>query len=264
MDFASAKRQLESGAFMLPPAEPFDSPVHEPAFMMRLVLIHSEILSGSEKSQFDSFSSYLAGIVRRNDVAFYGSLLCDPFHCKDIDMLHFNSGAPAPYFHRPPFLHVFPVFEPEILPYSSLFLAGPLLFPDAPEASLVRRIEAERRVLAGNPFFQGGIGELITHSAFKAAESAGDGRFGVPENVRFRIERRWFDGTNMRMVTHTPHELNEQIRGQMQELSDPDVHALAMGAMRRIRVRESARAPLAERFVAELRSAARPAYKTIT
>jgi hypothetical protein len=53
--------------------------------------------------------------------------------------------------------------------------------------------------------------------------------------------------------TYTPHQINDQIRNQMQDLDDKDVHGLAMAAMRRIRIREDRRAGLADRFVKELR-----------
>ncbi len=257
MEISGTKRTLEQGAFLLPPMEPFEGYAHDPATAMRMLLLRCEslALAGSRIEPHDSLAEWLLGIMRRNDVAFFGSAMNSPFACKDVDMLFFQNNAPPPHFRKPAFVHIIEFFGCEMLPHAPLFVSGPLLFPSAPDESLIMRIESERRALAERPFFGGGFGELITHSAFKATEAPDSEKDPTLPRIRFKLEWRWFDGTNMRMVTHTPNEINEQVRGQMRALPDEDVRLLAKAAIRRMRVKESRRAELEGRFVSELRAA---------
>ncbi len=253
MDAGQAHHRLESDAFLYPPMAPFLSPGNDPAALMRAVLARCGEFSGRATDAFDTLRNWLGGIVRRNDIAFYGAALVAPERANDVDLLMLEPGSRPLYFRKPDFIHIYEPFSVEAGAHADIFLAGPLLFPDMPEIGLLRRIEAERRVLETRPFFKGGVGELITHAAFKAAES-GDAADALPPGFRFRLERKWFDGANMRTVAHTPHELNEQIREQMRGLEGPQNHALALAAMRRLRVREDAQPALAQRFLSELRA----------
>ncbi len=250
---------LAKEAFLYPPMEPFESPFPDAQKAMSAVLAKCSALSGAENWHGDGLKSWLSKIRLRHDIAFYGAALNATAHAKDIDILRFPSRSLPPTWSRPDYIHIFDVFEAsqgELPGYAATFLSGALLFPEQPETSLLLRIEAERRVFERLPFFIGGLGETLTYAAFKAtesisAENAQDPNFQTC--MRFRIERQWLDGANMRMVVHTPHGLNEQIRDQMRELQDPEVRALAMAAMRRLRVKESSKAALADRFVSELR-----------
>jgi len=252
-------KTLAKEAFIYPPMEPFESPFPDAEKAMSAVLARCSALSGAENWHGDRLKSWLSKIRLRHDIALYGAALNATEHAKDIDILSFPSRSPPPTWSKPDYVHVFEVFEAsqgELPGYAAAFLCGALLFPEPPETSLLLRIEAERRVFERLPFFNGGLGEILTYAAFKStesisAENAQDPNF--PTCMRFRIERRWLDGANMRMVTHTPHGLNEQIRDQMRALPDPEVRALAMSAMRRLRVKESSREGLADRFVRELR-----------
>ncbi|MCI0504339.1 hypothetical protein L0Y65_06565 [Candidatus Micrarchaeota archaeon] len=255
METGQISLRLETDAFLYPPIEPFASPARDPAELMRSLLIRCEAFSGRTTSACDSLQSWLAGLVRRNDIAFYGAALTDLSHAKDIDIIVFPSDSPPLLFRKPEFIHLYAAPGMHAMGHASLFVAGPLLFPDLPEISLLRRIEAERKDFESRPFFSGGLGELVTYSAYKAAASGVAAQSGAfPKDFRFRLQRTWLDTANMQTVVHAPHELNEQIRLQMKELKDPEVHALAMAAMRRLRVKESARCALASRFVSELRA----------
>jgi len=252
-------KKLAKEAFLYPPMEPFESPFPDAEKAMSAVLAKCSALSGAENWHGDQLKSWLSKIRLRHDIAFYGAALNATAHAKDIDVLSFPSRSLPPTWFRPDYVHIFDVFEAsqgELPGFAATFLCGALLFPEPPEPSLLLRIEAERRVFERLPFFMGGLGETLTYAAFKATESisadnAQDPNF--PSCMRFRLERQWLDTANMQRVTFKPHELNEQIRDQVRQLRDPEVRALAMAAMRRVRVKESARAALADRFVSELR-----------
>jgi len=250
------KAALERDAFIYPPMEHFVQHPHDPASSMRMLILRCELLSARENRHHHSLERWLSSIRQRRDIAFHGSVMNDPFKAGDIDILAFNPWASAPLPPAPPFLHAFSVFNPEVERHAPLFLAGPLLFPDSPDTSLLRRIEAERAALLGKPFFDGGFGEIITHAIFKESKAHEGLNGGPPAAIRFSLKSQWFDGTNMRMVPYTPHEHNEQIRQQVRELEDADVRTLAISAMRRIRVKEAKREALADKFVAELRRSA--------
>jgi hypothetical protein len=263
----SIMARLGRDAFLYPPMEPFESPFPDAGKAMEAVIARCCKFSGTTTWHLDSLKKWLMRLFNRNDAAFYGSAVSDsssPSRFSDIDLMFFPATDFLPLAGTPDYVHSFRPFEE--VPYGRLptraciFLAGPLLFPDNPDVHTLRLIEAERRMISSLPFFNGGIGEILTYAAFKAVESgplADECGKDFPASLKFRLERKWFDGTNMQMAVHTPHELNEQIREQIRQLKDPEVHALAMSAMRRVRVKESARAALAEKFVNELRRNAR-------
>ncbi|MFH0885287.1 MAG: hypothetical protein V1861_06260 [Candidatus Micrarchaeota archaeon] len=257
MDYHEIKRRLTNEAFLYPPMEPLEPQGFEPQKAMSDLLLRCAVLSGMATQHLDSLKNWLARLISRNDVAFYGSVISNSSRTSDIDLMVFPSSDRLSLANTPNYIHTYKVLDGEVSAQASVYLVGPLLFPDLPDIDTLRRIEAERRLLASLPFFNGGMGEVLTYSAFKVTESGPTDDVcekDFPVRLRFRLDWRWFDSANMRMVTHTPHELNEQIREQMRELRDPEVHALAMAAMRRLRVRESSRAMLAETFVTELRS----------
>lgn len=259
-DFEVTRKSLVREAMLYPPMEPFEAPYRDPQKAMEAVIAKCMALSGTDANIADKQRSWFASIVLRSDIAFYGSVLNDITRAKDVDVIQLSSGGLPLYRFQPAHIHVFNVTEAcggHPSGFSSTFLAGPLLFPNPPDVSILRRIEAERRAMQRAPFFNGGIGELLTHAAFKALHSPSEEDSKLPAFpawLRFRVDLQWMDFTNMRRVTYSPHEVNEQIRDQMRQLKDPEVHALAVAAMRRLHVRESERPALATRFVAELRA----------
>lgn len=263
----SILEKLERSAFLYPPMEPFESPFPDAGKAMSAVLARCSALSGAASGNLDSLKKWLKGLINRDDAAFYGSALSDSTNTSrvsDVDLMFFPSHDHLPLANTPNYVHSHRPFED--VPYGRLptraciFLFGQLLFPDNPDIHTLRLIDAERRMISSFPFFEGGIGEILTYAAFKAVESgplAEEYGKDFPTSLKFRLERKWFDGANMQMVVHSPHELNGQIREQVRALNDPEVRALAMCAMRRVRVKESAREALAEKFVSELRRNAR-------
>jgi hypothetical protein len=204
---------------------------------------------------------WLERIAGRKDFAFYGSAVSGTPFPADIDILSFASPAPHLYTGRPQFVHIHPM----PMPYESndppgLFLAGPLLFASAPDVSQSLRITLERQGVERAPFFRGGIGELLTHAAYKALDSGeecdpdGEGGFGKIRRLDVRISLQWLDTSSMCTNTYNANQRNNQVRKQLQAMNEADARELVRAGMRRLRVKEAQRAGLEERFMGELKA----------
>lgn len=247
---------LATDAYLYPPMALFEMPTLGATDAMRAVIKRCGALSGTTPSRLDSLKIWLATLLTRNDIAFYGSVLSDPGHAADADMLCFSPRAVSPTVYKPAYAHLYDMPDEQAFGYASLFVAGPLLFPDIPTTGLLMCIESVRSGLEQLPFLDGGMGELITHAAYKVLEGTdGAGPDGLTDlpRIRFTLTLQRSSGEYTAPRPYGPHELNSQIRDQMQELRDEGVHALTMAAMRRIRIKEEHRAGLADTFIKELR-----------
>ncbi|MDD5172427.1 MAG: hypothetical protein PHF60_05325, partial [Candidatus ainarchaeum sp.] len=228
MDEESVRSALSSAAFLYPPMEPFEPPAQNANETMRSVIQKCEILCNIDAVR-DKLYVWLSILTGRADAAFYGGMVHGMHQIRDADVLSFGSKS-LPLSHSSPiFVHIYSMNPEDGADATGLFLANTLLFPCTPGGETVARIEAARKQLSSNPFFDGGIGELVTYAAFKFACITGS----KPLTVRWK----WVNESSMETKTHTPHEVNNQIRNQMQEMDDKGVHELTMAAMRRIRIK---------------------------
>ncbi len=245
MDPESVMSALAYGAFLYQPMEIFQPPGQSASETMRSLIMKCEALCNNIDAVRDKLYVWLSILSGRPDAAFYGGAVHGSHQIRDVDMLSFGSrGLPLSHS-SPTFVHIYSMHPGDGPNATGLFLANTLLFPCAPGIATVARIEAARRQLSSSPFFDGGMGELITHAAFKSA--------CIKDSKSLAVRWRWADTANMETRTYTPHQINNQIRSRMQEMDDRDVRELTMEAMRRIRVKEGRRSELAGRFIRELR-----------
>ncbi len=256
-DNTALKTRLAAGARLVAPADLFETPFRDANEALLTLVCRCEELC-IHPFNYQPFFAWLGALKSGEGLAFYGSALTDPLWADDIDLLCLPNVFPPPYHGKPNFVHV--TYYNQIGSQNEndadrFFLAGSLLFMGQPAPETIAHIEHARSRILSNPFFDCGIGDLITHAAFKALSKDRDrvpDDFTLLGGVELRVTYQWVDG-GMCTNTYSMHEQNEQVRFQMQDLKDEQVYALALAGMRRIRVKEENRKELAERFVKELR-----------
>lgn len=245
MEEESVRSGLASSAFLYPPMEHFQPLDQGAGEAMRSLIMKCEALCGSDVDRM-KLHMWLSAISGHAHFVFYGGAVYGVHRTTDLDVLSFDPRYALLHYASLGFVHIQNLSENHngaAMP--GLFLANTLLFPCTPDNETVARIESARRQVLSSPFFDGGIGELITHSAFKFA--------CIKDSKLLTVRWRWTDTANMLTKTYTPHEINNQIRSRMQGMDDKDVRELTMAAMRRIRIKEERRAELSDRFIKELR-----------
>lgn len=246
------RAKLLSESYLHPPLE-----ILEPAFSSAPAAMLS-VISGCERLLGPAgdalpVHAWLGSLKNREGLAFYGSAMHSPDNVSDVDILSMSPFALPSYHLKPSFVHVHSVsMDSERPGEDGPLFCGSLLFLSMPPQSLLGAIDSARVRILESPLFDGGVGELITHAAFKALEH-GDAPSGL-KSQGFMLRRQWLDTSGMETKTYSPHELNNQIRMQMQGLPDEDAYALALAGMRRIRVRRDVQDALAQKFVSHLRA----------
>ncbi|MEW6035373.1 MAG: hypothetical protein AB1529_02055 [Candidatus Micrarchaeota archaeon] len=260
MDAEEAKLELCHGAHLIAPMDFIEPLPGNGRETMLSLIARCEELFGPEPLRGPLYL-WLERLIGRKDFAFYGSAVSGLPFPSDIDILSFTSPAPHLHSGRPEFVHIHPMPMPcDSNDPPGLFLAGPLLFASAPDVSQVLRIRLERQAVERAPFFRGGIGELITHAAYKALECGeecdpdGESGFGRIAHLELSLRRHWLDMANMCTNTYNANQLNNQVRKQMREMNEEDARELVRAAMRRLRVKDVQRAGLEERFMTELKA----------
>jgi hypothetical protein len=255
MNESELRQKFIESAYLADPHYLFDSE-HASRELASSLIAKCEKLAGNET---DEFYTWLGRVIGQSaNYCFYGSALVLP-EPSDVDMM-LLAGAPGSLFCRKPsFIHV---LETQRCPgdlaknWGSFFL-GSLLFPGTPPEFILNIVDYCRQTAFSSPFFGGGYGENLTYAAFK---SIGKVEFFEPhewESVRhlerFKLEYRYFDGTNMQTVSYSVNEVHDQIRKKLCMLEEKEMRALALAATRRLGVKAENRANVAETFISELK-----------
>ncbi|MFN7991086.1 MAG: hypothetical protein U0R44_02905 [Candidatus Micrarchaeia archaeon] len=245
MNGSELERRFISSASLVPPLDFLENPYSGAAEAAAVLFARCSAICGDDKG---SFHSWLSRCLDDPDpgLAFFGSVMhqADP---SDIDLLSFTGGGNR--FHRPTKFHITDAFSGSTPDPIAAFFSGPLLFPVRPSKTALAAIEKGRERFLKSPFLDGGIGDLLAHSAYKSSLS----REG-PLPAGIRVIWQWLDDANMQTMTYSPRQICRQILAQMQKLDDRSLSAMTESAIRRMRVRHEQRAALAERFVWELRA----------
>jgi hypothetical protein len=264
--------RLISGAFIYPPMDIFENPPIPPEEQVKSLLAKCERLAGDKKKEFYAWLGAMSSTVGQfASIVFFGRSVYGGADAKptDIDvLLHLpETNVIASYgfapVDLPGFIHMQTVNELKyaLNPESWEFYVANrmIVYPQMASDSLFESVQGARKRISGSGFFAGGVGELITHAAYKALTKAEQGYFLNHEWEAVRdkslaVDLRFLDTGSMESRTVHPKELNERVRSRMKPMEDKEVDALTNAAMRRLAVRKSKRAELGARFLHELRA----------
>jgi len=130
-----------------------------------------------------------------------------------------------------------------------------LIYPSDADKFVYEIIEKGRKLIIDAPFFDGGIGDIITYAAYKIMNANEDKYFKTDEerkvlSKRLIVWEQYCDG-----MPAPPQEVYKNIRNELRlRLDDNELTSVAMAAMRRIKVKREKRKELAEKFVRKIRN----------
>lgn len=130
-----------------------------------------------------------------------------------------------------------------------------LIFPSDVDSFVYDIIEKGRTLIADSPFFEGGVGDIITYAAYKVMDGK-EGKYFKTDEERKVLEKKlivweqYCDG-----MPAPPHEVYKNIRNELRSnLDDRELTSVAMAAMRRIKVKREKHKELADKFVRKIRN----------
>ena len=141
---------------------------------------------------------------------------------------------------KPSFMHLHPVKDLDELP---LFLYGSILTLSPLSEWETEMMAHARRKLLSNPFFENGLGDVLTHSVYKCKNP----------DPKISISSFWLDLSSMEVKHRSPNQLNEQLRCELRTLPETELRELTEMAIRRLRVRREHAQGLSNRFISGLR-----------
>jgi len=130
-----------------------------------------------------------------------------------------------------------------------------ILFPGDADGFVYEIIEEGRKLIANSPFFEGGIGDIITYAVYKVMEGNEEKYFKTDEerkvlSKKLIVWEQYMDG-----MPAPPHEVYKNIRSELRsKLDDKEMTSVALAAMRRIKVKREKRRELADKFVRKIRN----------
>lgn len=130
-----------------------------------------------------------------------------------------------------------------------------VIFPSDVDNFVYDIIEKGRKLIIDAPFFEGGVGDIITYAAYKVMNGK-EGHYFKTDEERKVLEKRlivweqYCDG-----MPAPPQEVYKNIRNELRSnLDDRELTSVAIAAMRRIKVKREKRKELADKFVRKIRN----------
>ena len=245
--------RMGAESYLLMPIDMIEPRFDNSVEAMGAVMTWGSKLSESSDAR-SRFQWWVSGLKGKPGHMIYGSILSFPSTARDIDVM---SVSPLSGLGNVPgFVHMSPGLAGRVdeAGYEPFF-AGSLLFPSEPTDQMLASIESARVRMDANPFFGGGIGDLLLFSAFKAIgkERAKNPRaFG---SVDTRISYLRLDPSTMENKPSKPEEMTRQRLSELTHLEERELKDLAAMAIRRLAIKEGRRAALCDRFVGAIRAA---------
>ena len=127
-----------------------------------------------------------------------------------------------------------------------------LVLPE-PDDSFRESVELGRKLVLESPFFEGGLGELITYAAYKVLQGK-ETHYFEPDKRVLLTKPFFVSEFGFELAPLHPAEFNKDVRSELRtKFDDDDLRAIAIAAMRRIRVKKEKQVELADQFVRTLR-----------
>lgn len=130
-----------------------------------------------------------------------------------------------------------------------------VIFPSDVDNFVYDIIEKGRKLITDAPFFEGGIGDIITYAAYKIMDGKEEKYFKTDEerkvlSKRLIVWEQYGDG-----MPAPPQEVYKNVRNELRaKLDDKEMTSVAMAAMRRVKVKKEKRKELADKFVRKVRN----------
>ena len=130
-----------------------------------------------------------------------------------------------------------------------------VIFPSDVDSFVYDIIEKGRKLIRDAPFFDGGVGDIITYAAYKVMDGKESKYFKTDEErkvleKRLIVWEQYCDG-----MPAPPGEVYNNVRNELRnKLNDKEMTSVAIAAMRRIKVKREKRKELADKFVRKIRN----------
>ncbi len=260
-------------AVIYPPMDIFEEVNMTSEQMARTVLSRCEKLFSKKRNPvefFEWFSKVVGAAHEKRAFAFYGKMAYGNGFGdgipSDVDILVFVSegsedfGSLTEYRNRPVLVH------PQILYHNGKSVDGisgwkrscvantMLLYPPNPDNFVHEIIEKGRKLIEKSPFFNGGVGDIITYAAYKVMSGKEEKYFESDEEKQILSKRLVVWEQYMDGMPAPPQEVYSNIRCELRNnLDDRELISLTKAAMRRIKIRKEKQEKIADKFVRRLR-----------